>query len=114
MTGNPAPPADGAPLVGERVTWGDMLIVLEAEAQRHEIWRDALQRDLAGGNLSSVERETVQGAVRRHAREASAFDAARRIIIRVRNDDELLARILEIDAAERAASAADEDAQGEL
>jgi hypothetical protein len=67
-----------------RVSWLDMDVAVENEADRHRIWRDELTRRAAEDRLTAVERDTLQRAIASHARQATIFDAVLRLIERVR------------------------------
>jgi hypothetical protein len=86
-----------------------MLTVLENEQRRHESWAGALRLDLASDKLTPIERDTLQGAIRQHLREAAAFAGAWRAIERVRGSSEILAILRRLDAAERNADDAGAD-----
>jgi hypothetical protein len=68
------------------VSWVDMVVAVENEAGRHRIWRAELSRQAADEELTVVERDTLQRAIARHARETAIFDAVSRLIERVRAD----------------------------
>jgi hypothetical protein len=68
------------------VSWVDMVVAVENEAGRHRIWRAELSRQAADEELTVVERDTLQRAIARHARETAIFDAVLRLIERVRAD----------------------------
>jgi hypothetical protein len=68
------------------VSWVDMVVAVENEAGRHRIWRAELSRQAADEELTVVERDTLQRAIARHARETAIFDAVLRLIERARAD----------------------------
>ena len=69
-----------------RVSWLDMDVAVENEADRHRIWRDELTRQAADDKLTAVERDTLQRAIASRARQAAIFDAVLRLIERARAD----------------------------
>jgi hypothetical protein len=69
-----------------RVSWLDMEVAVENEADRHRIWRDLLIRETADDKLTAIERDTNHRAIASHARQESIFDAVLRLIERVRAD----------------------------
>lgn len=105
-TENPAPRAEGASPDDVRVSWLDLATAADNEGGRARIWRDELRRqlDTLDGELSEVERDTLRRGIRAHARTVAVFEAMARLIERVRGDRAILARLQEIDAAERRAA----------
>ena len=80
LRSDPADPAEA------RVSWLDMVVAVDNEAGRHQIWRDELTRDAADDKLTAVERDTLQRAIASRARQAAIFEAVLRVIERARTE----------------------------
>jgi hypothetical protein len=66
------------------VSWLEMIVAVDNEAGRHRIWHDELTRRAADDKLTAVERDTLQGAIAKHARETAIFETVSRLVERAR------------------------------
>ncbi|WP_315701309.1 MULTISPECIES: hypothetical protein [unclassified Bradyrhizobium] len=78
-----------------------MLGALAGESERADISRNRLVAELAGEQVTPIERVTLRSAIAHQSRRVEVFSAAWRAIWALRSDEKLLRRLREISAAER-------------
>lgn len=62
------------------ISWLDMTVAVENEADRHRIWRDELTRRAADDSLTPDERDTLERGIASHARDMAVFQAVLRVV----------------------------------
>lgn len=89
-------PLDPAtPSAGDPIQFSEILIELNAESERHSIWRDVLRGDLATADPQQV--DDIKIAITQRSRLAETYRLAMRIIETCRADPVIRRRMKEIE-----------------